>query len=361
MLWIKGEGTLNRIEFLKANKWGLIFPLVILIITLLFSKQLYGVFGEDNYVVIHLMMEIFIIVGSFTIAIQAWLIFPYTLSSNRLNIGALFLALGLLEVVHALSYTGMPFFIEESSPYTATWFYMTIRMSQAVGLLIILSLKPKKVHQVRRWVAYSIASVYALAWMVIIYYPTQLLPVISDSRSGTNFLKNRVAVFCYSITNYINFYLLKHFQANQTRNAMIIMASLYLILSDSMFVSYKSVFDITNFIGHLFQLTGYYFIVRALYYSSVEEPFQALIATERQLKKSEEVLHYKAYHDELTKLPNSRYFSERLSESLKAPGMKKAVMMIEIDRFKSFNESLGHSFGDLILQKVAKRLSDSLI
>ena len=35
-------------------------------------------------------------------------------------------------------------------------------------------------------------------------------------------------------------------------------------------------------------------------------------------------------------------------------------MMMEIDRFKSFNESLGHSFGDLILQKVAKRLSGSL-
>ena len=93
--WIKGGKTLNRIEFLKSNKWGLILPLVILIITLLYRNQLYGVFGEENYVVIHLMMEIFIIVGSFTISIQAWLIFPYTLSSYRLNIGALFLALGL--------------------------------------------------------------------------------------------------------------------------------------------------------------------------------------------------------------------------------------------------------------------------
>ena len=80
----------------------------------------------------------------YTIAIQAWLIFPYILSSYRLNIGALFLALGLLEVVHALSYAGMPFFIEESSPYTATWFYMIIRVSQALGLLMILTIETKK-------------------------------------------------------------------------------------------------------------------------------------------------------------------------------------------------------------------------
>ena len=140
---------MNRIEFIKVNKWGLIFPLIIpVIISLLFRNQLYGVFGEDNYVVVHLLIEIFIIVVSFTIAIQAWLIFPYILSSHRLNIGALFLALGLLEIFHALSYKGMPFFIRESSPYTATWFYMVIRVSQALGLLMILIMKHKKVHRV---------------------------------------------------------------------------------------------------------------------------------------------------------------------------------------------------------------------
>ncbi len=356
----KGGETLNRIEFIKANKWGLIFPLVLLIISLLFRNQLYGVFGEDNYVVVHLLMEIFIIVVSFTIAIQAWLIFPYILSSHRLNIGALFLALGLLEVVHALSYAGMPFFIEESSPYTATWFYMIIRVSQALGLLMILTMKHKKVHRVRRWIAYSLACLYAFGWMVIIYYPTQLLPELVIPGEGLTVLKIGMQCFAIILQVILILYLLKHFQANQTHNTMIIMASLYLILSDSMFISYKSVYDIANFIGHLFQLTGYYYIIRALYYSSVEEPFQALIATERQLKRSEGVLHFKAYHDELTKLPNSRYFSERLSASLKTAGMKKAVMMIEIDRFKPFNESLGHSFGDLILQKTAKRLRDSL-
>ena len=84
----------------------------------------------------------------------------------------------------------------------------------------------------------------------------------------------------------------KVFNANPTQNAMIIMASIYLILGDSMFTTYKSVYDIKNFIGHLFQLTGFYYLIRALYYSSVEEPFQSLIKTQKQLKKSEEALHY---------------------------------------------------------------------
>ena len=101
---------------------------------------------------------------------------------KRLYIGALFLFLGLLEIFHALSYSGMPFFIKESSPYSATWFYMIMRVSQAFGLLIILTLKPTNVHSVKRGFAYSLACLVALIWMVIIYYPTQLLPNLSDSK-----------------------------------------------------------------------------------------------------------------------------------------------------------------------------------
>lgn len=351
---------MNKIELLKLNKWGLIFPLLLLLIALLFSKQLYGIFGEENYVILHLIIEIFIIVGSFTIAIQAWLIFPYILSSHRLNIGALFLALGLLEVVHAVSYTGMPFFIKDSSPYTATWFYIIIRVVQALGLLIILTMKSKKVHRALRWVAYGLACLFAFGLMVLIYYPMQLLPDLVTPGVGLTALKIGLQYSAIVFQIILILVVLKHFQVNQTHSTMIIMASFYLILGDSMYISYKSVYDITNFIGHLFQLTGYYYLIRALYYSSVEEPFQALIATERRLKKSEGVLHYKAYHDELTKLPNSRYFSETLIKKLKEQGKKRAVMMIEIDRFKSFNESLGHSFGDLILQKVANRIRESL-
>lgn len=329
-------------------------------IALLFSNQLYGVFGEENYVIIHLMMEIFIIVASFTIAIQGWLIFPYILSNQRLYLGALFLALGFLEVAHALSYTGMPFFIKESSSYTATWFYIITRVTTALGLLVIYKLKQKKVHRIRREIAYSLACLFAFCWMVIIYYPTQLFPELLIQGVGPTALKIGLQYFAIVLQIVLILYILKHFRTSETRNTMIIMASLYLILSDSMFVSYKSVYDITNFIGHLFQLTGYYYLIRALYYSSVEEPFQALIATERRLEISREMLHFKAYHDELTKLPNSRYFTEKLIEELKEQGTEKAIMLIEIDRFKSINQTLGHSFGDLILRMVAKRLRESL-
>ena len=346
--------------FLNKYKWKLILPPFLLLLVLLFNDQLYAVFGENNYVTMHLLIQIFIIVTSFTIAIQAWLITPYVLSNKRLYIGALFLFLGLLEICHTITYSGMPFFIKESSPYSATWFYMVTRVSQAFGLLIILTLKPTIAHSVKRGFAYSLAFLAALIWMFIIYYPTQLLPSLVIEGVGTTTLKNGMQYLAITLQLLLILYLLKNFKSSPTENSMIIMASFYLILSDSMFTTYKSVFDIRNFTGHIFQLSGYFFLIRTLYYSSVEAPFQKLVVTQQQLEKSKESLHYSAYHDELTELPNARFLKEKLKDELKIPATKKAIMMLEIDQLKSINESLGYPFGDLMLQLVSNRLRDAL-
>ena len=53
--------------FFKKYKWKLILPPFLLLLVLLFNDQLYAIFGENNYVTIHLMIQIFIIVTSFTL------------------------------------------------------------------------------------------------------------------------------------------------------------------------------------------------------------------------------------------------------------------------------------------------------
>ena len=74
---------------------------------------------------------------------------------------------------------------------------------------------------------------------------------------GTTALKNGIQYIAIGFQFLLIIYLWKNFNARRTNNAMIIMASIYLILSDSMFTTYKSVYDIRNFAGHIFQLSGY--------------------------------------------------------------------------------------------------------
>lgn len=77
----------------------------------------------------------------------------------------------------------------------------------------------------------------------------------------------------------------------------------------------------------------------------------------------EEEIKYYAYYDSLTDLPNRLQMKERLDEALENAARddeKVAVMFLDLDRFKLVNDTLGHSFGDLLLKEVAKRLSEAV-
>ena len=83
--------------------------------------------------------------------------------------------------------------------------------------------------------------------------------------------------------------------------------------------------------------------------------------TERQIV--EEKIRYQAMHDLLTGLPNRTLFNEQLSVSLTQACNSQsmlAVMFLDLDRFNTINDTLGHAVGDRLLQEVAKRLSSCL-
>ena len=83
----------------------------------------------------------------------------------------------------------------------------------------------------------------------------------------------------------------------------------------------------------------------------------------RQIHTRQEELEYHALHDELTGLANRALLIDRLEQSIHNAKQEKSsfsILIMDLDRFKEVNDTLGHAVGDKLLQQVAKRLTNLL-
>lgn len=80
-------------------------------------------------------------------------------------------------------------------------------------------------------------------------------------------------------------------------------------------------------------------------------------------KEAERRIEFLAHYDSLTKLPNRALFQDRLQRALVISDRNKTkvgLMFLDLDKFKSINDTLGHLAGDQLLQSVAERLTSCL-
>lgn len=86
---------------------------------------------------------------------------------------------------------------------------------------------------------------------------------------------------------------------------------------------------------------------------------QSVLRDISKRKETEQRLHYLAYYDDLTGLPNRTLFIDHLGQAMSVASRRQqrvGVMLLDLDHFKNVNDTLGHGSGDILLHDVASRL-----
>ncbi|MCG7983269.1 MAG: EAL domain-containing protein [Candidatus Thiodiazotropha lotti] len=96
-------------------------------------------------------------------------------------------------------------------------------------------------------------------------------------------------------------------------------------------------------------------------YQHWSETILIVVSDVTEIKKSEEKIHYQAFHDLLTGIPNRASLYERLENALslaKRQHAYGALLFMDLDRFKNINDSLGHHTGDKLLIDFTNRIKE---
>jgi diguanylate cyclase (GGDEF)-like protein len=97
--------------------------------------------------------------------------------------------------------------------------------------------------------------------------------------------------------------------------------------------------------------------------ADLQERDAELASNRQSLERANQELQHRATHDTLTGLPNRALFSDRLERALAQAAQHRepiAVLVLDLDRFKLINDTLGHRVGDELLREVAARLKESM-
>ncbi|RAP77336.1 putative bifunctional diguanylate cyclase/phosphodiesterase [Paenibacillus montanisoli] len=343
--------SINRAE--KKTIWTVLAAIIGFLFMRGFHSELYWTVQKDIYLFIHSGMEFIGFAISFTMLVLGWLFFAKTLSKHRLYTAALFGAVGLLDLLHGLTAEGMPFYRPVGETTISSLFAMTAQLAGSVGLFLIFSKKDAPIGTSKRLPAVAVSLGFTSITAVLYYALTGLPAVAALTGASLDLLEVLVRiVILLSYMGAIGMVLFLNRNERPQALLTIIQALVLFLVANVQFMLGSGMQDSDMLIGHLYRLAGYYFLMKGIYYVTLEEPF-------KQQKRTEARINYLAYHDELTGLSNRRLLQEQLDAELQRARLSSsrlAVFLLDIDRFKTFNDALGHSFGDQMLQAVSERL-----
>jgi hypothetical protein len=243
-----------------------------------------------NYLLFHSMAEIFTIVVAFSIFVIAWNSKKYIRNPYLLFVGIAYLFIAFLDLLHTLSYKGMPIFTDYD--YYANQLWIGARYMESITLLVaFIFLRGDKMPK-----ANLVFAVYAgltgLLVASIFYWKT--FPVcFVDGIGLTPFKKISEYVICG-----ILFAAILLLQKNRARFEkrifqLLLWSIICTIVSELCFTNYTSNYGFANMLGHYFKIFSFFLIYKAIITTGIEKPFNLIFLdldkANKDLKKEIEV------------------------------------------------------------------------
>ena len=226
-----------------------------------------------NYLLFHTMAELFSIVVAFSLFMIAWNSRQYIRNAYLLFIGIAYLFIGFLDLLHTLSYKGMPVFTDYD--FYANQLWIGARYMEALTLLIAFAFLTRK----KRFPVNLVFTAYTLitALLVASTFTFKKFPVCFVEGPGLTHFKV-VSEYIISAILLVDIALLTLNRHRFERRIYLLLfwSIVCTIVSELAFTFYISNYGFSNLVGHYFKIFSFFLVYDALIQTGIKKPYNLI-------------------------------------------------------------------------------------
>jgi len=241
-----------------------------LIIPVLLSVLLVIIY-QFNFLLFHTLAETFAIIIAILLSVVSWYMYPFTRNNFLMYLGCGYIWIGVLDMMHTMSYKGMPIF-ETGDGNLGVQFWIGTRFIEA---FLLLSAPWFLHHNLNR--RFALFSYMSVASILILAVFLKIFPVGFIEGQGLTTFKIVSEYIIIGILTAAMFYLRSQraLLDKKILNTLLLAIS-FTMVSELAFTFYVSVYGFSNMVGHIFKIFSYWFIFQSMIRVTLQEPFQAM-------------------------------------------------------------------------------------
>lgn len=240
-------------------------------------------FSIYNYLLFHTIVELFSIYVGSTIFIIAWNSRRMLNNNYLLFLGIAFLFIAFLDLIHTLSYKGMPIFIGYDSDLP-TQFWIAARYMESITLFSAPIFFKRHLNSALIFIIYL-----AVTFMILVsIFWVPVFPSCYIEGAGlTDFKKNSEYIISLILFGALFLLFRNRFEFDDKLFRLLAVSIILTIFAELSFTFYMSVYGLSNLVGHFLKLVSFFLIYLAIIRTGIKDPYRFL---SKELKESHENL-----------------------------------------------------------------------
>ncbi|MBE0587318.1 MAG: GGDEF domain-containing protein, partial [Hydrogenophaga sp.] len=238
---------------------------------------------------LHLVLELFAIVIASLVVTVSWHTFDRRQDSSANALLAGFVVVIGCDLMHALTYEGMPPLLTKSSTSQAIFFWLMGRSFEVLTLGAVtagLALRWPRIALLGSGLAVAVAII-AFGSFALDRFPVTFVPGV-----GVTPFKAGYEYVLVGLNGLLALVLWRRAQREQSRQyALLALSCLCMSLGGFAFTAYVTPSDFQNVAGHLYKVAAYALLYRATFITSIHAPFEALQISEARVRESQARMH----------------------------------------------------------------------